>query len=130
MRRRRCLAAVIAAGFIATLPAWAAGSYRSLGITQPENEATIHDNDGRLDVAVALTPPLDVAAGDRLQLTLDGAVAVDGAGASFNLADMPRGAHTIEVAVRDRAGHILLRGAPVTVYMWRASRLFPNRAGH
>jgi len=103
-------------------------NYDSVRITYPESEATIHDNGGNLDVSVMLVPSLDARGGDSLQLMLDGAVTASAGIAYFSLKDVPRGAHTIEVVVRDHADHILLRSAPVVVYMWRASSLFPHRA--
>ncbi|MDD5250340.1 MAG: hypothetical protein PHY45_15260 [Rhodocyclaceae bacterium] len=131
MRLCHCLAAALAATTVAlaVLPALGAGAYRSLRIVAPADQATIHSNEGKLEVAVALTPPLDVAAGDRVALTLDGKAAADAAAVSIDLASLPRGTHTIEAAVVDRDGRVLLRADPVTVYLWHASRLFPNRAG-
>lgn len=65
--RLRChvaAALVAAAAFLPAASLRAAGAYSLLRIAQPANEATIHDNAGRLEVGVALAPPLDAAAGD------------------------------------------------------------------
>lgn len=126
-RLRPAAAALAVLGLLAMAPAAAQGDYRSIHIAWPENEATVHDNEGRLTVAVELEPPLDAAAGDRLLLTLDGQAAASSVLGRIDLVDVPRGAHTLEVAVVDRTERVLLRASPVVVHVWRASRLFPNR---
>lgn len=127
--RRLAAAAVVAAAvLLAIAAATAQSAYLSIRITSPENEATVFDNEGRLDVAVEVLPPLDVAAGDRVLLTLDGTAASAALG-HLSLVDVPRGAHIIEAAVVDRADRVLLRSTPVVVHVWRASRLFPGRVG-
>jgi hypothetical protein len=87
----------------------------------------VHDNEGRLTIAVELEPPLDAAAGDRLLLTIDGQAAASSVLGRIDLVDVPRGAHTLEAAVVDRTERVLLRAPPVVVHVWRASRLFPGR---
>lgn len=116
-----------AAGVLAAGPGWAEDAYGSLRIVQPPGEATIHDNSGRLAVTVSLTPPLDTAKGHHLQLLLDGERAASGDTATFSLAGVPRGAHTLQVDVLDQDERVLLSSPPVVVYMWHASRLFPSR---
>jgi hypothetical protein len=122
--------AVVAASALFGMAGAVAAQYGALVITQPAADATIHDNEGRLTVDAALSPPLDSAAGDRLELAIDGAVAADADTPHFGVDGVVRGTHTLEVRVLDRDGNILLRSAPVTVYMWQASRKFPNRKGH
>jgi hypothetical protein len=126
----RLLAAALAVvALLAGTPAAAQNAYRSIRIAWPENGATVHDNLGRLDVAVEVEPPLDAAAGDRLVLTLDGVVAANSVLGHISLTGVPRGAHTLEAAVVNRADRVLLRATPVVVHVWQASRLFPGRAG-
>jgi len=126
-RLRLAAAGLAALGLLAMAPAAAQGTYRSMRIAWPENEATVHDNEGRLTIAVELEPPLDAAAGDRLLLTIDGQAAASSVLGRIDLVDVPRGAHTLEAAVVDRTERVLLRAPPVVVHVWRASRLFPGR---
>ncbi len=126
MRRALCLLAIAALTALPmSLTASAAAQYRSLRITAPANDSTVHDNSGNLVVRASVSPPL--AAGDRLHLFIDGAPAGEARSGIFHLADVPRGEHTLEVEVRDAGGAVLLRSAPVVVNVWRASALAPNR---
>jgi hypothetical protein len=121
---------LMATGLVLTLSpllACAAEPYFLLKITQPDVGATVHDNEGKLLVGVVVAPPLNTAAGDRLALLVDGETIEQSQSASFELADVPRGTHTVRVEVRDGDSRVLLSSAPVTFYMWRASIHYGNR---
>lgn len=109
------------------LTSWAAGetvAYTSLVITQPAAEETIHDNTGTLAVELALSPALQIEQGHRIKLLLDGtAMPVTGT-TSLTLTEIDRGAHTLQAAVEDQSGAVLIVSEPVSFYMWRASALF------
>lgn len=109
------------------LTSWAAGetvAYTSLVITQPAAEETIHDNTGTLAVELALSPALQIEQGHRIKLLLDGtAMPVTGT-TSLTLTQIDRGAHTLQAAVVDQSGAVLIVSEPVSFYMWRASALF------
>jgi hypothetical protein len=109
------------------LTSWAAGetvAYTSLVITQPAAEETIHDNTGTLAVELALSPALQIEQGHRIKLLLDGtAMPVTGT-TSLTLTEIDRGAHTLQAAVVDQSGAVLIVSEPVSFYMWRASALF------
>ncbi len=49
-----------------------AGDYETVHIIVPKPGTAMHDNRGRLAVRVVVSPPLQVEAGDRLTLLLDG----------------------------------------------------------
>lgn len=109
------------------LTSWAAGetvAYTSLVITQPAAEETIHDNTGTLAVELALSPALQIEQGHRIKLLLDGtAMPVTGT-TSLTLTEIDRGAHSLQAAVEDQSGAVLIVSEPVSFYMWRASALF------
>ena len=101
--------------------------YDSVRIIAPLQDATVHDNQGKVDVAVQVSPQLNAAAGDRIALLLDGSVVANTANASTRLTNIDRGTHTLRAQVTAADGTVLLASPEVRFYMWRASRLFPSR---
>lgn len=103
--------------------------YSTLTIAMPGDEETIHDNSGSLEVGLTLSPPLQTEHGHRIKVFLDGEALSETWGEThFSLADLiPRGTHTLQVAVVDRSGQPVVTSAMVTFYMWRASARFPGR---
>ena len=104
--------------------------YRSIVIEQPARGATVFDNAGDVDVAVAVSPELDTAAGDRIALILDGRTASVSDATRIKLSGVVRGKHSLEARVLDSGGNALLSSGPLSFHMWQASRLFPNRRTH
>ena len=104
-----------------------AQSEQTITIVAPQPETTIHDNNGNLTVTVAVSPPPHLEAGERLTLLLDGTAVAGGARQRFELENIDRGSHTLQAQVNAADGSVIAASAPVTFYMWRASRLFPNR---
>ncbi|MGE5027370.1 MAG: DUF4124 domain-containing protein [Betaproteobacteria bacterium] len=103
----------------------AARAYTVLAIDQPDNEETIHDNNGMLGVALTLAPPLQTGRDHRIRIFLDGEALPDTQTSThFSLTEINRGGHTLQAAVVDRSGQPLITSAPVTFYMWRASAKF------
>jgi hypothetical protein len=105
-----------------------ADGYQSVQIIAPEPEATVHDNNGNLAVRIKIVPPLRAAAGDRLAILLDGKTVAGGAAQSYELTAIDRGSHTLQVRVKTAEGRVLVTSPPVKFHMWRASRLFRDRA--
>lgn len=106
--------------------AQAPGRY-NVAIVQPANEETVHDNEGKVVVQVAISP--DLAPGDRIVLLLDGRPVGAQGGTTFALSGIERGAHTLQAQVVDASSAPLTASAPVTFHLWQASRLFPGRKG-
>lgn len=96
-------------------------------IVAPQDGATVHDNRGRVAVVVAVEPALRVAAGERVELVLDGRVAVREAGERLALSGVARGTHTLQARVAASDGRVLAASPSVTFHLWHASRLFPGR---
>lgn len=99
--------------------------YDSIVIRQPASNSTIFDNEGNVEVAVKVSPAL--RDGDEIALALDGHRTAKQGGSHFRLSGIPRGEHVVLARVVDSNGNALVESAPVTFYVWHASRLFPNR---
>ena len=107
-----------------------APAYTSLAISVPKNQGTIHSNTGAFNVRVRTGPALRKAAGDRITVKLDGNLLPQNyQSASFRMteADWQRAArpdnvgHTLQVAIVDKAGAVLIESAPITFYAHRAT---------
>ncbi len=107
-------------------PTWA-DDYQSVSIASPQPETTIHNNNGNLDVTVAVSPPLRTANGDVLTILLDDKAVASGTRLHYKLKGIDRGTHTLAAQITAADGKVLITSEPVTFYMWRASRLFRNR---
>jgi len=108
--------------FLAAAPAVRAAE---ISVVSPTNEETIHSNQGDLTVQVAHaggTPESGV------RLVLDGTPLPHiYRGNVIELRGIDRGTHTLHAVLLDARGQPAATSAPVTFYMWQASRLFPNR---
>ena len=113
-------------------PASATGPYyTALAISSPENGGTIHSNTGAFDIGVRLEPGLRAASGDRIQAKLNGKVLTrsysspkvgiteadwQGAGSPDNNYE-----HTLQLAIVDATGAVLIESTPVKFYLRRAT---------
>ncbi|KTD19446.1 DUF4124 domain-containing protein [Legionella israelensis] len=95
-----------------------ARGYEKIEIIQPENQATIRNNQGLVNVSVELAP--DLKPGDRIQLIYDGEkLGPPQNTPNFILNNVYRGAHTIAVQVENAEGQVLTTSEPITIYMHR-----------
>lgn len=93
--------------------------YRSVTIVQPEDQATVRNNQGYLPIIVQLEP--DLRKGDSIQLIFDGApLGEPQITPLFALRDINRGSHTIAVKVLGTNGKELNTSETITVYMHQA----------
>jgi Domain of unknown function (DUF4124) len=108
-------------------PAAAATSYNSFKVDTPEDQATIWDNEGIVNMTVSLEPALLVTSGHKVQFFVDGKPYGK---ADLSLANtyrsLDRGTHTLSAAVVDEQGTALISTKPVTVFLHQASLLHPN----
>jgi hypothetical protein len=97
-------------------PPSAAGPYRTLGIAQPEDGATLRSDAGKVGILVRLQP--DLLDGHYLELTLDG-VPLGGrqTRTALELQDVTRGRHEIQVRVFDADGNPLGQSERVRFYL-------------
>jgi hypothetical protein len=93
-----------------------------LKILQPQPDATLQDNEGKLIVRVQPEPILDTAAGHKLVIYLDGKDVYRGAANQATLTDVTRGAHMLyaEIVSGDRK---LITSDAITFYVQQASIL-------
>lgn len=104
--------------------------YSSLLISSPQNEGTIHTNTGAFEVSVLAAPGLRTAAGDRIRVKLDGNLLAASYGSTdFQLTETDwqevataSTEHTLQVAIVDRTGAVLVESAPINFYAHRAFR--------
>lgn len=97
-------------------------AYATVRIVQPGSEATVRDNQGLVDVEVALDPPL--RDGHTVEFLLDGEPRGEPqASVTRQLTDVHRGEHRVAARVLDASGEILVTSEPVVFYMHQASRL-------
>ncbi len=105
----------------------AEAAYTKLEIVNPESDHVFTGNTGDVTVSVDIQPALNTKRGDRLILTMDGKKAGDSTSTSFNLTNLDRGTHTIEVYVVNKGGKSLMESAPVSFTVKRTSALNTNR---
>ncbi len=98
--------------------------YQSVTITRPEADSAAWYNDGQLQVSVATQPELQP--GHSLVLYLDGARVAEGSTTDFQLTDIHRGTHRLEVGIYQR-GTELQRSAPVSFHVLRPGIHMPQR---
>lgn len=93
-------------------------TYTRVAIVQPENEATIRNNDGFIAVSVQVEPEL--FPGDKLQMVFDNTpLGEPQTNLLFQMSGIYRGSHTIAIQVIDTDGTVLETSDPVTVFMFR-----------
>lgn len=95
-----------------------APNYKSVTITQPENESTIPNLEGNVNIAIEVLPKL--FEGDSIQLVLDGKpVGKPQKNSAFSLTNVFRGAHTASVKVLNKDLEEVTSSAPVKFYVRR-----------
>lgn len=89
-----------------------------ISITNPANEATIRDNQGRVGVALEIQPRLNP--GDKVQILFNGTpIGEPQTTTVFQLSDINRGAHTIAAQIVSPDGKTVSQSDPITIYMHR-----------
>ena len=93
-----------------------------LSIARPGPGETVHDNEGRLSVAVAIEDNAVLPRGYAIRLLLDGAPAgPDHPGTQIELQGVPRGQHRLQALIVDEDGRVLTRSPTVDFTVWQAS---------
>ena len=107
-----------------------AAVYESFRVVQPARQQVFWGTGGRVDVGLLLAPELQP--GHRLGVYLDGELAVlDGRGTRFQLHDVHRGEHTLQVVILDARQNEILRSPAVTFFVQQTSIHYPrNQAGN
>ncbi|GGI82523.1 DUF4124 domain-containing protein [Shewanella gelidii] len=90
-----------------------------LSIISPEQEATIRDNDGNVDIVATTQPKPPKSA--LYTLYMDGKLVGEAQhNAVFNLKNIDRGTHQFEVKMITQSGKVLASSSPRTVFLHRA----------
>ena len=93
--------------------------YHSVNIEWPQDEA-IRANDGRIRVVAASEPSLRPE--HRAVVLLDGQVAQQSDGLTFDLSELDRGRHELAVQIIDDNGMVLAESRPKIIHLLRTSR--------
>jgi hypothetical protein len=102
--------------------------YTSLLITSPGANETIHSNPGLLSIKLALTPKLNIKAGDSVNIMVDGYVLIKNSSQlSAQIPDISRGSHRVQALVTNKQGVTLIKSRDVQIFMQRQSLL--NKPG-
>lgn len=105
--------------------------YTRVEVTLPENDATIIDNTGQVEVEVEVVPALESRLGDRILILLDGQLqGGPRVTPRLTLESVDRGTHTLQAQVTDAGGEVLVASEPVTFHMRQASVLFRQGEGN
>ncbi len=99
--------------------------YARIAIAHPPHEGTVRDNQGLVEVSVALNPQL--RPGHEVELLLDGEPVARGRAVRFQLENVHRGEHALKARVLGSGGTVIAESEPSIFFMHQASRLFPNR---
>ena len=99
-----------------------------LSISTPADGDTIHTNTGAVDIRAKSAPALRAARGDRIGVKPDGnllAASYRSGRISLTAADWQAAAenveHTLQAAIVDAAGNVLIESAPVRFFAHRAT---------
>jgi hypothetical protein len=100
--------------------------YVAVAIVKPDDQETIRANGGTFAIELASQPELDVKAGHQYVILVDGTRHQEGTTNQLQLTDMERGQHSIQVEIQDAQGQSMISSSSVTVYVQKASALFPH----
>ncbi len=92
-------------------------SYLALEIVSPADDEPVRENAGNITIVTNVNPRLQ--RGHVARLLMDGTVVQEGSRASFDLANVDRGTHTITVEIVDESGQVLIRSNQSTFHMLR-----------
>jgi hypothetical protein len=92
--------------------------YSSLEITSPGAEETLWNIEATLSVSLTLTPALK--AGHQVRAYFDGTPQIV-SGANFQIPEVYRGVHNLQVEVIDETGKLMIRSQPNRFYVQQNS---------
>jgi hypothetical protein len=100
-------------------------AYEDMVFVQPEDDATIRNNQGIINAELKLTPALRRV--HRIQFYLDGeAYGEPGKSIRTTMSNVDRGEHSLTASVLDADGESVISSAPVIVHLHRESIYNPN----
>ena len=110
-------------------PVAAPRPYDLLAIAVPENEGTIHTNTGDFDMQLRIEPPLNTTRGDVILVKLDGnllaqryfSAKIHIGAADWSQAFGESAEHSLQIAITNQNGTVLIESAPVKFFMHHAT---------
>lgn len=94
------------------------GGEVQIEILYPCDKSTVFDEDGKIQVEIAVLPSVKLSGGDQLELTLDGHQVLRRDGKQFVLEDLDHGPHYLRARMLDEHGHVVSHAEPVQFYTW------------
>ncbi len=91
--------------------------YESVVITNPADDEAIRANNGHLTVNISVSPKLGRK--HMLELFMDGKKVAETQGHRFELTNIDRGTHTLQVHVVDARGRTLISSQPSSFHLLR-----------
>jgi hypothetical protein len=89
--------------------------YESVSVSSPGAEVTLWDIAGVLSVTLNVTPTLQ--SNHQVRVILDGGTPQPVSGQSFQLQEVWRGVHNIQVEIIDPTGKVMIRSQPNRFYV-------------
>ena len=108
----------------------AAPPYTSIAFASPADQDSVYTNDGSFNITLRIEPNLRADNGDRIRVKLDGKLLANSYGSTnivVSEADWQDAAtsdniqHSLQAAVIDKQGQVLIESKPVTFYAHRAT---------
>ena len=93
--------------------------YQSIVITQPTHDSAFNSGSGQILVSSKTTPPL--SSNHSIQLVVDGTSYNNNKSGSFNLNNVDRGTHQVQVNVINDTGDILISSEVTTFTLHRTT---------
>lgn len=103
--------------------------YTAISIVTPQDGGTVHSNDGRFSMQVAISPTLQRDQADAITVMLDGnllpdrrtTTSFDITPSDWQYSNSANIEHELVVAVVDAAGNALLVSSPIHIFVHRAA---------
>lgn len=102
-------------------------SYRSLQVASPADDEALRDNAGNVTVTAQVDPELDSR--HTMQVYLDGQLLQSGPTTSFQLTNVDRGTHRVELRIVDAGGNVLVASEPTVFHLQRRSVILQPAGG-
>lgn len=103
------------------------GNIYNLDIVQPENNQTVPIAGSIVQVELDMQPPLDVAAGHRIEIVVDGVVSKETRETRVSLPGLDRGSHQVMARIVNDRDEVVQSTKTVTFYA-QQSAVSPNSA--
>lgn len=101
--------------------------YSTLAVASPGHDEAIRNNAGNVAVVAAVEPELQE--GHVMQLYLDGELRQSSRTPAFQLTNLDRGTHSVELRIVDASGQTLARSEPSVFHLQRRSVILQPPAG-